>query len=36
VLPDVGHMVQYAASDLVVREIDAMIGKIAHRAAAAN
>ena len=34
VLPDVGHMVQYAASELVVREIDAMTGGIAHRAAA--
>jgi hypothetical protein len=26
VSPDVGHMVQNAASDLVIREIDAMIG----------
>jgi pimeloyl-ACP methyl ester carboxylesterase len=25
VLPGVGHMVQYAASELVVREIEAMI-----------
>jgi len=30
VLPDVGHMVQNAAPDLVVREIEAMIGKVAH------
>jgi pimeloyl-ACP methyl ester carboxylesterase len=36
VLPDVGHMVQNAAPELVVREIDAMIGKIAHNTAAAN
>jgi pimeloyl-ACP methyl ester carboxylesterase len=35
VLPDVGHMVQYAAPELVVREIDAMTGEIAHRTAAA-
>jgi pimeloyl-ACP methyl ester carboxylesterase len=35
VLPGVGHMVQNAAPDLVVSEIDAMIGSIAHRAAAA-
>jgi pimeloyl-ACP methyl ester carboxylesterase len=34
-LPDVGHMVQNAAPELVVREIDAMIGGIAHSAAAA-
>jgi pimeloyl-ACP methyl ester carboxylesterase len=34
-LPNVGHMVQYAAPELVVREIDAMIGQIAHGAAAA-
>lgn len=30
VLPDVGHMVQNAAPELVVAEIEAMIGKIAH------
>jgi pimeloyl-ACP methyl ester carboxylesterase len=35
VLPDVGHMVQYAAPEVVVREIDAMIEGIAHGAAAA-
>jgi pimeloyl-ACP methyl ester carboxylesterase len=35
VLPGVGHMVQYAAPELVVREIDAMIGSLAHDAAAA-
>jgi pimeloyl-ACP methyl ester carboxylesterase len=36
VLPDVGHMVQNAAPELVVREIDAMIDGIAHGTAAAN
>jgi pimeloyl-ACP methyl ester carboxylesterase len=37
VLPDVGHMVQNAAPELVISEIEAMIGKIAHgKAAAAN
>jgi pimeloyl-ACP methyl ester carboxylesterase len=36
VLPNVGHMVQNAAPELVMREIDAMIGKIAHDTAAAN
>jgi len=36
VLPDVGHMVQNAAPDLVVSEIDAMIGRIAQQAAAAT
>lgn len=35
VLPDVGHMVQYAAPDLVITEIEALIGKLAHGAAAA-
>ena len=35
VLPDVGHMVQYAAPELVVSEIEAMIGRIAHGPAAA-
>jgi pimeloyl-ACP methyl ester carboxylesterase len=36
VLPNVGHMVQNAAPELVVREIDAMVGKIAHDTAAVN
>ena len=36
VLPDVGHMIQNAAPELVISEIDAMIGKIAQRTAAAN
>jgi pimeloyl-ACP methyl ester carboxylesterase len=37
VLPDVGHMVQNAAPELVMREIDVMIGNIAQgRAAAAD
>ena len=36
VLPGVGHMVQNAAPDLVVSEIEAMIGRAAERAAAAN
>jgi pimeloyl-ACP methyl ester carboxylesterase len=35
VLPGVGHMVQNAAPELVMREIDAMIGGLAHGAAAA-
>jgi pimeloyl-ACP methyl ester carboxylesterase len=35
VLPNVGHMVQYAVPELVVREIDAMIGAIMHSTAAA-
>jgi pimeloyl-ACP methyl ester carboxylesterase len=35
VLPNVGHMVQNAATDLVISEIDAMIGEIAHRTASA-
>jgi pimeloyl-ACP methyl ester carboxylesterase len=30
VLPDIGHMVQSAAPDLVISEIEAMIGSIAH------
>jgi pimeloyl-ACP methyl ester carboxylesterase len=34
-LPDVGHMVQNAAPELVVREINAMIDGIAHDSAAA-
>src|SRR6202521_1555462 len=33
VLPDIGHMVQNAAPDLVISEIEAMIGTIAHGAA---
>jgi len=33
-LPDVGHMVQNAAPDLVISEIEAMIGTIARSAAA--
>jgi pimeloyl-ACP methyl ester carboxylesterase len=36
VLPGVGHMVQNAAPDLVVAEIDAMIGIIEQRAVAAR
>ncbi|WP_029585967.1 alpha/beta fold hydrolase [Bradyrhizobium sp. URHD0069] len=36
VLPNVGHMVQYAAPDLVIAEIDAMIDKTRSTAAAAN
>jgi pimeloyl-ACP methyl ester carboxylesterase len=36
VLPEVGHMIQNAAPELVIAEIDAMIGKIAQSAAAAN
>jgi pimeloyl-ACP methyl ester carboxylesterase len=36
ILPGVGHMVMYAAPDLVTREIDAMIGKIGHATAAAG
>jgi pimeloyl-ACP methyl ester carboxylesterase len=35
VLPDIGHMVQNAAPELVISEIEAMIGKLAHSAAAA-
>jgi pimeloyl-ACP methyl ester carboxylesterase len=35
VLPGVGHMIQDAAPELVISEIDAMIGKIAQRTAAA-
>jgi pimeloyl-ACP methyl ester carboxylesterase len=34
VLPDVGHMVQNAAPDLVISEIDAMIGTVARSTAA--
>jgi pimeloyl-ACP methyl ester carboxylesterase len=36
VLPGVGHMVQNAAPELVMREIEAMADKIAHSAAAAD
>jgi pimeloyl-ACP methyl ester carboxylesterase len=36
VLPGVGHMIQNAAPELVIAEIEAMIGAIAHRTAAAN
>jgi hypothetical protein len=37
VLPDVGHMIQNAVPDLVISEVDAMIGKLTgHTAAAAN
>ena len=35
-LPGVGHMVMYAAPDLVIREIDTMIGAIARNTAAAE
>src|SRR6266481_5660893 len=35
VLPDVGHMVQNAAPELVISEIEAMIGGLAHSRAAA-
>jgi pimeloyl-ACP methyl ester carboxylesterase len=35
ILPGVGHMVQDAAPELVMREIDAMVSHLAHRAAAA-
>ncbi|MGZ5871733.1 MAG: alpha/beta fold hydrolase [Bradyrhizobium sp.] len=35
VLPGVGHMIQNAAPDLVMREIDAMVGKTARGTAAA-
>ena len=34
VLPGVGHMIQYAAPELVIAEIDAMIGRRAPRVAA--
>jgi pimeloyl-ACP methyl ester carboxylesterase len=36
VLPDVGHMIQNAAPELVVTEIEAMIGAITHRAVVAD
>jgi pimeloyl-ACP methyl ester carboxylesterase len=35
VLPQVGHMIQNAAPDLVISEIETMIGKLAQRTAAA-
>jgi pimeloyl-ACP methyl ester carboxylesterase len=35
VLPGVGHMVQYAAPDLVVDEIEAMAGQVGQKSAAA-
>jgi pimeloyl-ACP methyl ester carboxylesterase len=35
VLPGIGHIVQNAAPELVAREVDAMIGQIAHSAAVA-
>ncbi len=35
ILPGIGHMVPYAAPDLIVHEIDAMIGNIAQSTAAA-
>jgi hypothetical protein len=36
VLPNVGHMVQNAAPDRVIAEIETMIGRIAPSRAAAN
>ena len=36
VLPDVGHMVQNAAPDRVISEIDEMIGKLVQRGSAAD
>jgi hypothetical protein len=35
VLPQVGHMIQNAAPDLVISEINTMIGELAQRGAAA-
>jgi pimeloyl-ACP methyl ester carboxylesterase len=35
VLPDLGHMVQIVVPELVVREIEAMIGTMAQNTAAA-
>jgi pimeloyl-ACP methyl ester carboxylesterase len=35
VLPGVGHMVQYAVPDLVVSEIEAMVGGMSQSTAAA-
>jgi pimeloyl-ACP methyl ester carboxylesterase len=34
VLPDVGHMIQNAAPGLVISEVEALIGKLAHRTSA--
>jgi hypothetical protein len=34
-LPGVGHMVQDAATELVMREIDAMSASLAHQTSAA-
>ena len=36
VLPGVGHMIQNAEPDLVVSEIEAMLGRIAQRTTAAK
>jgi pimeloyl-ACP methyl ester carboxylesterase len=36
VLPDAGHMVQHAGPDLVVAEIEAMIGRMAPSTVVAN
>jgi pimeloyl-ACP methyl ester carboxylesterase len=35
VLPGIGHIVHYAAPELVVREVETMIGEVAHSTAAA-
>ena len=35
VLPNVGHMIQNAAPDLVIQEIESMIGKLAQNTAVA-
>ena len=35
VLPDVGHMIQYAAPDLVIAEIEAMADRLARSTASA-
>jgi pimeloyl-ACP methyl ester carboxylesterase len=35
VLPGVGHMIQYAAPDLVISEVEAMAGALTQSAAAA-
>ncbi|MGZ5874210.1 MAG: alpha/beta fold hydrolase [Bradyrhizobium sp.] len=35
VLPDAGHMIQNAAPDLVISEVDTMIGQLAHATASA-
>ena len=36
VLPGIGHMIQNAVPDLVVSEIEAMIGKVSENARAAG